>query len=287
MPTTKLVILGLAGLAAMGLGVNNYMKAPWNEAAGDQSAASANKLGYLSPKDLPDSVTLLPPPPAPGSVEMKSDEDAREASLQLHGTARYALAAADSVRDHSTTVKAFSCAFGTAISSERTPTLYLLLSRVHLDVRAASYRAKSHYRRPRPYVVHRARTCHLDDEEMIHDDGSYPSARGAVGWAYALVLAEMRPDRADGILNRGRDFGHSRVVCDQEWQSDVDAGRVIATATLARLNATAEFKDDMEAARREVAAELEAGVKPSADCGVERAALASRQAPGPQRDIAK
>jgi acid phosphatase (class A) len=276
MPTSKLVILGVVALGALGVGVNGYIKAPWREAAGPGTSPSTNKLGYLSPKELPDSVALLPPPPAPGSEAMKFDEQAREASLPLHGTPRYALAAADAVRAHPNTVQAFQCAFGTDISTERTPTLYVLLSRLRLDVRAASYPAKSRYRRPRPSAVHQTRTCYPDDEEMVHDDGSYPSARGAVGWAYALVLAELRPERADVILSRGRDFGQSRVVCDQEWNSDVNAGRTIATVMVARLEANDTFKADLETARREVAAELTAGAKPSKDCGPERAALASR-----------
>lgn len=45
-----------------------------------------------------------------------------------------------------------------------------------------------------------------------------------------LQLAELRPDRADTILKRGRDFGESRVICDQEWQSDIEAGRTVEAA---------------------------------------------------------
>jgi acid phosphatase (class A) len=99
-----------------------------------------------------------------------------------------------------------------------------------------------------------------------------------VGWAYALVLADLNPARADVILQRGRDFGQSRVVCDQEWQSDIDADRTLATETVARLRATEAFRADLEKARREVAAELATGTKPSTDCGIESAALAT---PGP------
>jgi acid phosphatase (class A) len=277
MPTSKLVILGLVALGAVGVTLNGYVKTPWNPSA-DPSAAkkSLNKLGYLSPKDLPNSIALLRPPPAAGSAEEQRDALARNAARELRDTPRYALAASDAVRLHESTAKAFQCAFGTDISIERTPELYALLSRVRLDVRAASYPAKRHFARPRPFVVHNARSCYSGDDEIVHDDGSYPSARGAVGWAYALVLAQLRPERAEAILQRGRDFGQSRVVCDQEWQSDVDAGKTVAIATLRQLAAHEEFKADLGAAREEVAAELAAGAKPSANCGRESAALAQR-----------
>jgi len=277
MPTSKLVILGVVALGALGVTLNGYVKTPWQaQADSGRDRAELNKLGYLSPKELPNSIKLLPPPPEPGSEAQRRDEVAREAALPLKGTARYALAAADAVRTHENTVKGFQCAFGTDISMQRTPALYQLLSRVRLDVRAASYPAKQHFARPRPFVVHNARTCYSDDEEMVHDDGSYPSARGAVGWAYALVLAELRPDRAEVILKRGRDFGESRIVCDQEWQSDVDAGRTVATVTVSRLESNEKYRADLASARKEVAAEIAAGAKPSANCGMEGAALAQR-----------
>ena len=146
-----------------------------------------------------------------------------------------------------------------------------------MDVRAASYPAKSHFKRPRPFVVHgAAHTCYRDDEAMERTDWSYPSARGAVGWTYALVLADLRPNRADVILKRGRDFGESRVICDQEWQSDIEAGRTVAAAVVGKLEAIDPFKADFAAAQKEIALELAAGVTPALNCAPEFAALTNR-----------
>jgi len=204
-------------------------------------------------------IALLPPLPSPGSEAMTKDEAARTAALPLMGTARYTLAAADAVRSQRDTVNDFQCAFGIGITPERTRGLYELLSRLRLDVRAASYPAKSHFKRRRPFDLHNSQTCYRDDEAMARDDWSYPSARGAVGWTYALVLAELRPDRAKEILQRGRDFGESRIICDQEWRSDIEAGKVVATATLKRIQRTDRFKADIAAAQKEVALEVTAG----------------------------
>lgn len=90
----------------------------------------------------------------------------------------------------------------------------------------------------------------------------------------SLILSELVPDRTDAILARGRDFGQSRVVCDVHWQSDVEAGRVIAAGTVARLHAEAAFVADMAAARSEIEAARASQQPPEADvCAAEDASL--------------
>jgi acid phosphatase (class A) len=124
-------------------------------------------------------------------------------------------------------------------------------------------------------VIHNAHTCYPSDEQNVQNDGSYPSARGAVGWAYAQVLSELNPARASEILQRARDFGQSRVVCDEEWLSDISAGQVIADATLGLIRNKPMFRKDFAAAQRETAAALKSGIKP-ANCQSEMLALANR-----------
>jgi acid phosphatase (class A) len=232
-------------------------------------------LGYLTPAELPDAVALLPTPPKPGTEWMKADEQIREIALPLKGTARYALAAADADREQASTASAFQCAFGTEISAKHSPALYLLLAKIRLDVRAASYPAKFHFKRPRPFVVYKTQTCYPADEQNVREDGSYPSARGAVGWAYAEVLKELNPDRSAEIWQRAIEFGRSRVVCDEEWQSDVEAARVLAAATLKHIEDKPAFRTDFDEARKEVAAPSKSGTSPP-DCKAEMLALASR-----------
>jgi acid phosphatase (class A) len=231
-------------------------------------------LGYLRPQEFPNGAAQLPPPPQPGSAAMKRDEEARSAALQLRGSPRYVLATADADREQSKTAAAFQCALGIEINEQRTPSLYRLLARVRLDVRAASYPAKSHFKRPRPFAVFNTHTCYPPDEQNVRDDGSYPSARGAVGWAYALVLAELDPARSSEILERGRAFGQSRIICDEEWLSDVDAGNKMAEATLRNIHDKPAFRADFGAARKEIAAASKSGVRPPS-CQSEALALAS------------
>ena len=265
------VAASLGGVVVLGAIVANAsFQAPSHNPVAKRSAA----LGYLAPRELPDSVALLLPPPKLGSEAMRRDEEARKAALGMRSTPRYRLAAADANRAQDSTTAAFQCALGTEISKARTPRLYQLLSRVRLDIRAASYPAKSHFKRPRPFVMYDMPACFASDQQNVRYDGSYPSARGAVGLAYAEVLAALNPARASEIKRRGEEFAQSRVICDEEWLSDVDAAHAVARATMKRIYDKADFRADCEAARREMAAGLKASRAPP-NCRSETLALAS------------
>jgi len=271
----KYIIIAVAGLAVVAgvvLHEQGVLHSP-RETIGTNAAKFAG--GYLSQGELPDSLAILPPPPQEGSAAMQRDEEARQAALALKGTPRYSVAIADAARGSVQTLRAFSCALGTDIDSKREPHLMRLLARMRIDARSATYRAKNLYRRPQPFVAHSTRTCLPSEEELVRAEGAYPSARSAVGEAYALVLAELYPARAAEIIRRGREFEKSRIICDVQWQSDVDAGRVIGEAIVARLKPNKEFQADFNAARAEVAAAMASGRKPTGDCEAESMALAS------------
>jgi len=55
------------------------------------------------------------------------------------------------------------------------------------------------------------------------------------------------------LLEAGKEMGESRVICGMHYPSDVEAGRDLAAAMVARMRANPEFRADMEKARREVA----------------------------------
>ena len=273
-PAAWKIVVPVAALAAVGA----IMMAPGGLTERQSPSAGANHpatLGYLAVQEMPDGVALLPAPPEPGSAAMQRDEQERDSALRLTGSARYALASADANRQQANTMAAFQCAFGTEISEARTPALYRLLGKVRLDVRAASYPAKSHFNRTRPFVMHDTRTCYPADEQNVRNDGSYPSARGAVGFALAQVLAELNPARAREIMQRADEFGRSRILCDEEWLSDVDAGRLVAAATLRRIEQKREYRADLDLAREEAASRLKSGLGPP-NCQGEILALASR-----------
>lgn len=251
----------------------------WMSSANAQSVPSTNPdelpqirpgvvAGYIPREKLVDSLALLPPPPSDGSESRAADDAARDAASKLRESARWKLATRDADYTSPTVVDAFACTLGIGISRDATPHLNMLLRRTLVDAGLATYKAKNHYNRTRPFVVAKQTTCYPKDEEKLAKDGSYPSGHSAFGWAWALILAEMVPDKADAIIQRGFEFGQNRVVCGAHWQSDVNAGRVIAAAVVAQLHANADFKAQFKEAQKEVAAARAANSAP--DCTLEQ-----------------
>ena len=239
-----------------------------------QPASMSGSLpGYLPPNAIPDSLALLPPPPAPKSAALALDEEVNRKSLAMRGTPRWVLAAKDAVLEFPQAAGTFSCALNAPITEQETPHLYMLLRRTLADAGNATKRAKDYYSRPRPYMVNKEPSCTPDAEPALAKNGSYPSGHTAIGWAWALILSEIAPERTDALLARGRTFGESRLVCNVHWQSDVNEGRVMGAGTVARLHADPGFRADLEAARAELGAVRANGLRPQHDCAAEAAAL--------------
>ena len=67
------------------------------------------------------------------------------------------------------------------------------------------------------------------------------------------MLGELAPGHASGLLQAGREIGDSRVICGVHYQSDVEAGRKLGAAMVARLHAEPAFEKDLAAAKAELA----------------------------------
>jgi len=232
--------------------------------------------GYLKRSELPDSLVLLGPPPEKGSAALARDEEARQATLPLRNTERWKLAYTDADLAFPQAADNFSCAMGVRIDSKQTPRLHAMMQKMLSDFGLSTYGVKNKYNRVRPFVVHNGATCRADQEAILRGDGSYPSGHTAAGWGWALVFAQINPERADALLKRGIEFGQSRVICDAHWQSDVDAGRIMGAATVARLQTDATFVADLKAAKAEVKAAKAKRAPSVSECVAEAAALSAR-----------
>lgn len=230
--------------------------------------------GYLSRETLPNSKSLLPSPPAKDSAAFAADEAAYRSTRFLKDTPRWALAIQDAELKFPEVTATFSCAVNAPLTPEATPRLYMLLRRSATDAGLAMNAAKDNYRRPRPFMEFNETSCTPADEPSLRRNGSYPSGHTGIGWAWALILAEVAPGRIDPILSRGYTYGQSRVVCGVHWQSDVEAGRVVAAGVVARLHADPVFEADFAAAKKEIAAAREKQLVPTRDCAAEAAAMA-------------
>ena len=223
-------------------------------------AHAEETLHYLlTPETAPSGLSILPKPPAYNSVAFLNDEAQYHAGYALKGSKRWLLARADadlgSHPDHqeaTSFARQFEGSFSKPITKQSTPMTYRILQEIKHDASFVTKSAKTYYMRTRPFVFFNQPTCASEGEKYLRTSGSYPSGHTTLGWATALVLAEINPKRQNQILARGYDYGQSRVICGAHWQSDVDAGRVAGAALITRLHADLTFQAWIRAAQKEV-----------------------------------
>ena len=208
--------------------------------------------GYLDPKAMPNSLALLPAPPADGSAAKAADEAAFKEALAA-SPERFAQATADADLRWPQAIAGFEAILGRSVSGPQTPHTAMLVRRAMADAGLSTYAAKTNYKRTRPFVANSVSTCTPADEATLKTDGSYPSGHAAIGWMLGMLFTDLAPDKADALLKRGFDHAQSRVICRVHWQSDVAAGRLMASAVYARLQSDPVFKAQRELARRELA----------------------------------
>lgn len=237
----------IVGAAALSLALSACASGP--EASLWQGYAD-HPQGYLGADSRFEALAFLPLPPEVDSLRAQNDLAVYRATRALKGQPRWFQAAADAEIVMPSAPNVFSEALGAPFEPERTPTLALLLGRMHADLEMIQASAKASHARPRPFVSEPADIC-VDAAPWLAESGSYPSGHAAMGWAWALVLSELAPDRAEAILTRGLAYGDSRAICGVHYVSDVEAGRLMGAALVARLKAEPAFQRDLERARAE------------------------------------
>lgn len=209
---------------------------------------------FLNEGDVANSLYLLPPPPEGGSILFLYDKERYDWGKLQRNTPRGDQAAADANVEANGVPEAFSEAFGIEINEDNTPEILKLVIGMREDAGDLATRdAKNHYMRTRPFAFFGEETCNPKQQAELSTNGSYPSGHTAIGWATALVLAELNPDRQNEILKRGYDMGESRVICGYHFQSDVDAARLVASGVVARLHADPGFQSQLKRAKDEMA----------------------------------
>ncbi|MBR5352847.1 MAG: phosphatase PAP2 family protein [Bacteroidales bacterium] len=216
------------------------------------SVRSQEPLPLLTPQQMPNPVRFLPPPPDTLSDAFAYDQSQyRWGKEQRLDSARLAIAVRDADWSIDCICREFSEPFGMTISKEATPAIFRMLYVGLITADMVGKLPKDFYKRTRPYVYYGEPTIYPQDEDELRYNGSYPSGHTIEGWCAALLLTELNPDRADTILARGFMYGQSRVIAGYHWQSDVDAGRLAASAAIARLHADKRFMRLLRKAHRE------------------------------------
>lgn len=213
------------------------------------AAPARETAGYLAAGDGLDLASVLPGPPTPGSPRALADARAFRDSRALNGTERWKQATADVSSDMG---ERFATALGFRPDWTKLPVTAALLAKFDADRSAAIGSAKAHWQSKRPFIGGDLPICEPRRPGLIAN-GDYPSGHTAHGWGFALLMAELLPDRAQPILARGRDYGDSRWICGSHSQSAVEGGYMAASAVVAREHGNAAFRRDMAAAAEELA----------------------------------
>lgn len=94
------------------------------------------------------------------------------------------------------------------------------------------------------------------EQEQENRYSSYPSGHAAFGTTCAIILGQMVPEKQAELFARADEYRRSRLIVGAHFPSDIEAGRILATAAAALMSQNVTFQRDLAAARQELRAAL-------------------------------
>lgn len=202
------------------------------------ASASVARAYYSAPTTSTgyDWTVVLAPAPVSGSTIDRVDMEMVASFQALQGTPRWAQATSDASLDM---ITVYGEILGPDFKIAKRPELVALLAYAGRQFSVASNESKSAFPRPRPFLADpNLKTC----VPLPVAGSSYPSGHAGWGWLSAQILARVTPIHTSALLARGREYGLSRVVCAVHYPTDIEAGRYLADAVLARLDNDGEYQ---------------------------------------------
>lgn len=207
---------------------------------------------YFTTREMPDMVKFLPAPPKFSTPFFINDSIKYEWGKKMRmNSIRAGIAKRDAVYGLQTIIQEFSKPFGLQISEHGTPQIYKLLRESLATCDSVCTLPKQYYMRKRPFAYFNEPTLVPEQEASHIGNGSYPSGHTILGWSAALLLMEINPEAQDTLLARGYMYGESRIIAGYHWSSDVEAGRLAASAAYAKLHTDNRFLKQMRRAQKE------------------------------------
>jgi acid phosphatase (class A) len=206
-----------------------------------------------------DPSRLLPPPPKDGSSEQQSEMADVQHLIQTRTPEQFAQAKWDAEHEDPS---AFSAVLGPDFDLKKLPATAKLLAAVLNDQSMAASAAKEYFHRKFPVAAADPQpaafadwTCDAVSRKPADRPlRSYPSGHTTMGYTLGIVLGSLFPEKAQAILERAAEYGHSREVCGDHYHSDVEAGHALGSAIGILLLNNAALKPQFEAARAELRA---------------------------------
>lgn len=138
------------------------------------------------------------------------------------------------------------------LSEENTPAIAQYMKAVYTFGVKSLLSAKDSFERQRPYSYFGEPSGIPEEEEKLGPNSSYPSGHTIMAWTMALALTTIDDEHECDIIHLGYELGQSRVIVGFHYQSDVDAGRMTASVTFAKIVSDEEFIRLMNLARKEL-----------------------------------
>ena len=223
----------------------------------DLAAARAEFLLWHGPTPAnvgyPNGARILPPPVDTASFRYQGDVAAHWFAKGERDTERGGQAMTDAASKVHHFLSQFSNCLNLQLDTSSAPHITAYLSYVRTALKNEANQLKNTYFRRRPYVQLAEATL-IPDEEASHiHSSSYPSSHSTFGWGLAMAMVELTPDSMNSVLNRGFEYGRSRVIAGYHWATDVQAARLVAAFTLIRLQREPQFQALLDSARNEYA----------------------------------
>jgi acid phosphatase (class A) len=193
-----------------------------------------------------DPIAQVPPPPPPHSPGDVADRDAAFRIYSSRTDDEMVTARAE----HRVTLEAFAEAIGPVYEEGKFPKLEKLFEGVGTEVKAAVDQSRDHWKRLRPHIADPARFKKPGDPEKTW---AYPSAHATQGICFALLLAEIFPDRRDAILRKGHEIGWVRIQAGVQTPLDNQAGEILGQALAKAYMREPAFLQDLAAVNAQVA----------------------------------
>lgn len=238
--------------------------------AGMAIAAAPDGPAFLDPGYL-SLIDVVPPAPIVQEPRGAADREIFKLTRALKGSQRWDMAIGDVASDTASMMRDFSCATRIGMTPDNAPKTAALLEKASRDSGRETNELKLFYKKKRPFLQDPGEICEAPTEQLT-TSYDYPSGHATRGWTWALILSEAVDDRAAPILARGRAYGESRIVCGVHNMSAIDAGQMVASATLAVVRTEPAYGQALAASRAELAALRKTGTAPSAQaCAAEEA----------------
>lgn len=205
----------------------------------DKSATTT----FLDSSSLLNALTvtkILPPPPAKGSQNLKTDQDVR---IEVATTATKTQIKIAKHTEYD--VFSFSDILGPRFNAQELPKTAAFFKKIDGDTHEAIHIAKKTFERPRPM-----KTTGYD----------YPSGHSTLSFVWESLLVDIFPERQKELYAQAKIMAWNRVVLGHHYPSDIAAGETYGHYLVQEFLKNPHCKQELDGVKEELKKHLSSTV---------------------------